>query len=199
MLDEIGSRFENNLRRVRNLVEIFDRLSPEDVDREIFASDLLRASIVLLHAALEDLLRSLAEWKLPTAAPAALASVPLQGVSDPRRTRFTMPELAKHRGRSVDDVVRDSVLFYLERSSYNDPGDVKRIVATCGGNPSVVEGFVRWMGPIMRRRHWIVHRADHSRTLEGRRHEAQAVDRATVNTWIDKVEQLGDSILNEFR
>ncbi len=197
MLNEIASRFEANLGRSRNLIDIYDR-SISEGGKGVFTSDLLRVAVVLLHASLEDLLRSLAEWKLPTAEPGALEAVPLSGTSDPRRRRFSMTELAKHRGSTVNEIVRESVRFYLERSSYNDVGQIRRLIEMCGGDPNVVNEVSRWVGPMLRRRHWIVHRADRSTTttLE---HEPQPLAREIVEMWFAKVEQLGRGTLDQFR
>lgn len=200
MLGAIEKRFEGNVRRVRNIVDVYDQLTPGGRGRrDVSSIDLLRAAVVLLHASLEDLLRSLAEWKLPTASPDALESIPLAGTSDPRRTRFSVAELARHRGRAVDEVIEDSVTFHLERSNYNNPGEIKTVVEMCGGDSSIVNSFARWMGPMMQRRHWIAHRADRNSTMGRGHHEARSLSRGTVMTWIDQTEQMAREILKEFR
>jgi hypothetical protein len=45
----------------------------------VAAIDILRAYVVLLHASMEDLLRSVLAWKLPSAKPEHLEEVPLVG------------------------------------------------------------------------------------------------------------------------
>ena len=62
----IRQRFGENLDRVRNLVSLYSSsVGVGQGRRTVQDADILRAAVVLLHATLEDLLRSLAEWKLP--------------------------------------------------------------------------------------------------------------------------------------
>ena len=79
---EISNRFDLNIKRVKNLVSIYRLIlsGPGKGRRGHQESDVLRAATVLLHASMEDVLRSLAYWKLPTAAPAVLDNIPLVGV-----------------------------------------------------------------------------------------------------------------------
>jgi len=200
MLDEIQGRFQRNLARVRNLILIYDERTPEGRGRrEVASGDLLRAAVVLLHASLEDLVRSLAQWQWPHAARESLASLPLAGSSDTRRTKFTMAELALHRGKSVDEVIAQSVADHLERSNYNDPGEIARVLASLGRDTTTVERSARWIGPMMKRRHWIVHRADRNIATGRGHHETQSIGHDTVKTWLEHVDQLGQAILDEFR
>ena len=50
--------------------------------RSVQDTDILRAAVVLLHATLEDLLRSLADWKLPTAEPMLLMTCQLPALTE---------------------------------------------------------------------------------------------------------------------
>ncbi|MCP4594168.1 MAG: hypothetical protein GY842_25850 [bacterium] len=200
MLAEIESLFESNLSRVRNIVTLYDQATADGPGQaEVLWTDVLRGAVVLLHASLEDLLRSLAAWKLPTAEPNALESIPLEGGADPRRTRFSMPELAKHRGKTVDEVVSASIESYLERSSYGHPGEIKRLLEICGGDRSVVDSYSRWLGPMMERRHWIVHQVDRKRKAGPADQRTNPLQRRTVAIWIEQVEDLTRTILEQFR
>jgi hypothetical protein len=72
MRTEIESRFKANLARVRQLVQTYEGLVGGGAGRSSVANtDILRAAVVLLHATMEDLIRSVSEWKLPTAPAAA--------------------------------------------------------------------------------------------------------------------------------
>jgi len=110
-----------------------------------------------------------------------------------------MPELAAHRGRTVDEVIQESIGVYLERSNFNHPGEVKGVVEGCGGDPTVVDAHKRWVGPMMERRHWIVHRADRNYTQGRGQHGVRSLGRGTVERWIAEVEKLGRAILEQFR
>ncbi len=172
---------------------------------EVLWTDVLRGAVVLVHASLEDLLRSLAEWKLPAAPPEVLESIPLEsipltGAGDARRTRFGMPELARHRGKPVDEVVTTSVEDHLQRATYGHPGEVKRLLVSCGGDPNVVDSYSRWLGPMMARRHWIVHEADaEPETDAGDHHQLRRLRRDDLATWVDGIENLGRVMIGQFR
>jgi hypothetical protein len=67
MKSEIEIRFKSNLERVDHLVALYDTATTGPGRRPVDKSDILRSAVVFLHATLEDFLRSLLEWKLPTA------------------------------------------------------------------------------------------------------------------------------------
>jgi hypothetical protein len=116
--EEIRGRFQVNLTRVRNILAIYLAGSGKRRGRRgVHETDLLRAAVVLLHATLEEILRSLAEWKLPAASPEALAEIPLAGAK--RGTKVGLQELAGFRGQTLDQVITESVRECLERSNYN--------------------------------------------------------------------------------
>ena len=70
--DEIRDRFRGNLHRVRIMVEAYESGAGKGKGRRsVGQTDLLRAAVVLLHATLEDLLRSVCDWKMPGANPDA--------------------------------------------------------------------------------------------------------------------------------
>ena len=108
MKQEISDRFDLNIARVRNLVSIYrTQLSgPGKGRRGHQETDVLRAALVLLHASMEDVLRSLAYWKLPAAGPAVLERIAIVGGTN---TKFHLGNLAAHRGKTVDEVIKESV------------------------------------------------------------------------------------------
>ena len=64
--DDIRGRFQDNLARVRRMVEAYESGAGKGKGRRsVKHTDLLRAAVILLHATLEDLLRNLCEWKMP--------------------------------------------------------------------------------------------------------------------------------------
>ena len=62
----IRERFERNLQRVRSLVALFSSLTGAGRGRaSVEIEDILRSAVVLLHASLEDLLRGIANVRMP--------------------------------------------------------------------------------------------------------------------------------------
>jgi hypothetical protein len=156
----------------------------------------LRAAVVLLHATLEDLLRSLAEWKLPTAPADSLDRIPLAGAGKPRE-KFGLAELAEFRGQTVDMVIAQSVETYLERSSYNHPGEIVELLARIQVNYAIDASLRNVLAVMMSRRHWIAHRADRN-TVTGPGHQmTRSISVALVKKWIKGVDRFGKEVLNQ--
>jgi len=190
---EIETRFAANLERVRHLVDAYQGAADGQGRRPVVTTDVLRAAVVFLHATLEDLLRSLLEWKLPQAAAVHLKDVPLTG-KKPRST-FTLDDLAPFRGKSVDDLIARSVLENLERSNFNDPGEVEGVLERIGLPRVLLDPYRDKLGPMMKRRHWIVHRADRNTATGRGHHAAGTLQQAAVEAWSEALRQFGADVL----
>lgn len=183
MKQEIADRFDLNIARVRNLVSIYrTQLSGSGKGRRGHQeTDVLRAALVLLHASLEDVLRSLAYWKMPAAAPAVLEKIALVGGSS---TKFHLGNLAAYRGRTVDEVIKDSVDVSLERSNYNNCDEVVGLLASVGLNPAPLQQYMPGLDSAMKRRHQIVHRADANPDTGRGRHKVSSISPRNLDDWI---------------
>jgi len=193
MKAEIETRFAANLERVRHLVDVYQGGAAGPGRRPVETTDVLRAAVVFLHATLEDLLRSLLEWKLPLAAAVHLKEVPLTGKKP--RSSFTLDDLAPFRGTSVDDLIARSVLENLERSNFNDPGEVEGVLDRIGLPKVLLDPYRDKLGPMMKRRHWIVHRADRNTATGRGHHAARALQQAAVEEWSEALKQFGTNVL----
>jgi hypothetical protein len=203
VLATLEDRFRGSLDRVRNLVTLYDRVTaPAPGRASVQESELLRAAVVFLHAAPEELLRGLAEWRLPAASVDVLSQIPFVG-GDGRRTTLTLGDLAAYRGQSVENVITKSVIAYLARSSYNNTEDVVRLLGQIG---LTQEARRRLMGAhaadlsmLMARRHHIAHRLDRNEASGRGHHAATSLGRAKVERWIGVVRQFGNEPLGEVR
>ncbi|HMV64478.1 MAG TPA: hypothetical protein PKE01_14180 [Rhodocyclaceae bacterium] len=187
MKQEIENRFDLNIRRVKNLVNIYQtQLSGAGKGRRGHQeTDVLRAAAVLLHASMEDVLRSLAYWKLPNAAAEALEIIPLVGGT---ATKFNLGALSAHRGKTVDAVLKESVDASLERSNYNNAAEVTRALASIGLNTAPLAQYMAALETAMKRRHQIVHRADANPNAGRGNHRVASIAPRTLNEWIQNVE-----------
>ncbi|MGM0578380.1 MAG: hypothetical protein ACQEXJ_21830 [Myxococcota bacterium] len=123
--DAIVDNFSSNLARVQSLLDVHDAIGTPGPGRRTTAqTDVLRAAVVLLHASLEDLLRSSSEQLLPGAEPHVLSEIGLPRGDGTSVERFRLGELARFRGDRVDDVIRAAVMAKLERSNYNNVNQV---------------------------------------------------------------------------
>lgn len=189
---EITRRFERNLSRVENLLQMYP--TEGRGRRDVEATDLLRASVVFLHATLEDLVRSVLEWKLPSAPAGSFGDVPLVGCE--RGVKIGLKELVEFRGRSVDNIIQESVTEYLSESNFGHPGELKIALEKVGLPKSIVETYQDKLGPMMSRRHWIVHRADRNDAVGSGQHSARSLGTGTIQRWLEAVRAFGFDVLN---
>src|SRR4051812_1729073 len=97
-------RYLTNMRRISALTSLVVN-GAKTLDPSV-RGDLCRAVVVFLHAAFEDMLRTVARERLATAGAKALKDIPLVGTSESGRTdKFTLSALDAHRGKTVDDVI----------------------------------------------------------------------------------------------
>jgi RiboL-PSP-HEPN len=194
---QIAERLDQNIARVRNLVDIYERhLAGSGSGRRGHkTNDVLRAAAVLLHASVEDLLRSLAYWRLPGASAEVLDKIPLASVAP--ASKFALGALATYRNKTVAEVIDISVNQYLERSNYNNPDEVSALLSSVGINVTKVNMWFTQLKELMDRRHQIVHRADRDETGGSGNYAVRSINRNTVRWWIDAVEKFGKAVLDE--
>src|SRR5258706_3639980 len=96
-------RLARNIARAHNLVSIYKFLGGSSPGRRsVGDTDVLRSAVVLIHASLEDFLRSLERAYLPKAGSTVLKEIPLKGVGrSGRAEKFSLGDLVEHRGKTV--------------------------------------------------------------------------------------------------
>ena len=191
MLVDILGRFDANIGRVENLKSIY---GPARAGRrKVHETDILRAALVLLHATMEDFLRSLQVWKAPGWAKDAVDKYPLSGNAKKRTEKFSLGELVAHRGKTVDDLITQSVTEYLKQySSFNDLGQVKDALRHCGISQAGLEAHDYGLLPTMiERRHNIVHKADRNDQVGGQgNHRTKSIEVSQLDKYLTAVKNL---------
>ncbi len=187
-------RIGDNLTRVGNLIELAQRTSLAQGTKE----DVLRSAVVFLHATLEDFLRYIGFKYLPTASEAVLDKIGLVDSSDVLRAeKFLLGKLAKHRGKTVEELIAQSVNSYLDKISFSEPGDISRLLESCDIRLEHVRPFYPAIGQLMRRRHQVVHRADLSESaIEGPR-SLVSIDPSAVTEWKEAVKHFVSAVIAE--
>ena len=203
----LRSRLQANLGRVRHLqgaaTLIANSASPnlaaESVgggDDDSIGGDILRCAVVLLHATLEDFLRSAAREHWPVEDARALVEIPLIGTAGGRKPSFHLGDLAAHLSLSVRELVAESVSAHLDRTSYNNPGQIRNLMATLGVPESLLEPYAPSLAIMMSRRHWIAHQADLASAVEDAAGRPRPIDSKILGRWIVAVEQFGADFLS---
>ncbi|TFW17554.1 hypothetical protein [Duganella callida] len=196
MKQEISDRFDLNIARVKNLVAIYNTYlsGPGAGRRGHQKTDVLRAATVFLHASLEDVLRSLAYWKLPTAAAGELDKIPFAGGT---AMKISLGSLSAHSGKTVSAVIKESVDASLERSNYNNSTEVCGLLISIGLDTVPVQPYLSTLELAMARRHQIVHRADANPAGGKGNHSVASISTATLGAWIWNTEQFVQAVLNQ--
>jgi len=178
------NRTSQNLKRAKNLVTVYQQPRRVSQDRDfVYQTDLLRAAVVFTHASLEDFIRSVRRAFLPWANEDALEAVPLAG-TDGRAEKFSLGKLAKHRDKTVQQLLDESVEQHLEQSTYNNPNEIVGVLKAIGIDVRGEDTMLRELGAMIKRRHAIVHRAD-SLEIKGKQTlQATSLEPETVLKWI---------------
>lgn len=153
--------------------------------------DMLRSVVVFAHAYLEDFLRTLARQFLPAANKDALNDVPLVGMRDHKK--FQLGDLSQHIGKSVEEVIEESVNSELERTTYNNTGAISSLLMNL--KFTVPEEHLPALGEMMQRRHTIVHRAD--RVLKDKKYVRQTISKTDVENWLSATYKFMHAVLKE--
>ncbi len=195
------TRLAENLARAEALVQIYDLTTIlrgsaqalgtlEEVGAELHFSDILRAAVVLVHATLEDYLRSTAATLLPFADESTLNTIPLVGVgSSGRAEKFLLGRLAPHRGKTVFDLIRESVDECLSTATYNDTTQISSLLVSLGAKVEKVEHLFPQLDKFVRRRHQIVHRADKAPPRVDALEQVESITPDQVREWITAVKE----------
>jgi hypothetical protein len=161
-MDELPkARFLLNMGRIHGLVQLLysnEALKPTGIfQSEGARADILRSIVVFLHATFEDILRTTARQRLGAARPQVLNSIPLVGS---RVEKFHLGALEAHRGKTVDQVIQESVEDYLDRESFGSCAAVDSVLVQMGLDTTPFKSLYAPLGQMMKRRHRIVHEAD---------------------------------------
>lgn len=205
----VTQRFAINVARVRGLLVSFKKLTkrrstPDEPPSDPI--DILRAAVVLLHATLEDLLRSLEELLLRNPTRADLHGIPFPGAGDRARgdAKITLVDLhTRFRGMPVDKVIQKAVDAHLNHLTYNNVADIKEAITRLRlPRDTFPPRLEQPLAVMIERRHMVAHRADvassnpyNFRYLEG----LGALTLSEVDSWTRAVEQLGNQVLAAFQ
>ena len=186
-------RISDNLARAKGLLRLHEVASTlgiyntEHTRADIFKGDIVRASVVLAHANLEDTIRSISAILLPLCDESALNNIPLSGsTSTGRPERFFLGKLASHRGKTVNEVLQDSVNEYLKNTNYNNTTEIASTLQSLGVDVSKVRDTFPQLDELITRRHQIVHRADKIVDDDGSE-RIRDIQVDEVEKWIDAV------------
>jgi hypothetical protein len=158
----LEARFFLNMKRFGALANLVTPASPGDQSSPLDSSvqdDISRTAVVFLHATFEDMLRTAARQRPDAIGSEDLNRIPLSGASG-RAEKFYLGALHAHRGKTVDEVLRESVEAYWERVTFGSCDDVEKALRQMGLDTGPFKVLYAGLDSMMKRRHQIVHDAD---------------------------------------
>jgi len=194
----LADRLGYNTGRAQNLVNTYDlvRVTIKGNSRgrsPVPIGDILRSAVVFTHASLEDFLRSISARLLPLANPETLNQIPLSGSNDANSKKLLLGQLVAHKGKTVDEVLQESVDSYLLRSNYNNVDQISGLLISLGIGPGIenLRPYFANLEELMQRRHQIVHRADRQEQKGRGKQIAESISKRDVVKWIKTVQVFG--------
>lgn len=159
------SRFLINISRCYNLVGIAEKLV--EFEEHDGAKDVLRNVVVLLHATLEDLVRTAAIDRFLDFAPdEAISQIPVFLNESTFLSKTSLQELKQFGEKPASQIIKDSIRFELEKRSITNVDKLSGMMKTIGIDVSKCNESFSEIAEMMRRRHNIVHRADFKTDIE---------------------------------
>lgn len=192
---EINARFEQNLSRVENLIAMYNWEGQGR--RRAHDTDVLRAAIVLLHASLEDFLRSHLILNIDSFDDDTLDAYGFPSEHKRRQEKISLSQLAKYGELDISSFVKDTVRDRIERyETFNSVGDIKNAIQKCGYNIEPIENHdFSYLAAMISRRHQIVHKADRNDIAGGRGHHRTAsVSGYTVSNYLWATRQFHNAV-----
>lgn len=175
-------QYEEGLIRVSSLIALYEKVPKDNRGKNARATDILRASVVLLHASEEDYLRNiLVQWYPFKADKTALKEVPLAGTSG-REAKFTFDKLAEFKGKTVDGLIEESICQFFSKVSFNSYSDIASRLNKIHINLVSYER-AKDINALIERRHKIVHEAD-LQTKNGKT-QTSPINAPQVRTWME--------------
>jgi len=188
---QILQRFNDNAARVRSLLTLYEGLRPRRQGRRpLHAVDILRGATVLLHAALEEVLRATAAWRFPGLGEVVLNEVPLVGVGDSGRPeKFLLGRLAHHRAKTVQQLIDESVAAHLNYFNVNNATEIASFMRKVGVDVAPFQRYFAGLDAMIARRHHIVHQADRNDQPGAGQQRARSLSSEQVRLWTTNTEQ----------
>lgn len=192
-------QLRENTSRVIKLIKLYISLSEsQDFKSHDSLDDILRLCVVFTHATLEDFLRTIAARLLPIADKDVLNQIPLEGISPSGRAeKFLLGNLTHFRGKTVDDVIQQSVISSLQRSNFNNTDDIAQLLKNINVDVSKVNQNFSDLENLMRRRHLIVHRADKESPINSDERNVTDINGNQALDWLMAVVDFINSVLSQ--
>lgn len=201
VIREIEWSYNKNSSRVASIIEVYDlHLKPAGQGQiSPTAQDVLRAGVVLLHAAIEDLLRQSRISFFPLDDDKKLDSIPLLSDRNKRPDKFGFGSLISYQKMSVYDLITQSIKEYYENyGSISTIHDLTSCIKDC--RIIDLEHNFEILKNLIARRHLIVHKGDADREAKGKgNHKVRRIKAVDLREFKDDADAFAKSFIAKLR
>jgi hypothetical protein len=88
----------------------------------------------------------------------------------------------------VAEFVLDSIIRHLDRSTFNNPGDIQALLKSLDIDLAPLDRHRAQLGAMMARRHLIAHRFDQESSADSQGHTSKALAESVAVAWLAAVE-----------
>jgi hypothetical protein len=188
-----------NSDRCVNLIFLYQRLKIVTLFSDDPAlEDILRSTVIFIHATLEEFLRRLAIQFSIEAGKEALEKIPLVGNTG-RSEKFNLQDLLEFNEKSVTDVLIDSIRSYYDRSNFNNTTEITILLRQLGLPTQRFSVHFSQIEKLFERRHQIVHRLDKIGSPDANRRELSALNVIEISKWLETISYLFFDIIDEIK
>lgn len=189
MHDFTNGEFSENMTRVANLIAASKSLVEQGAQAQKPADDVLRAAVVFLHSSLEEIIRNLYLYRLPSAGVDSLNKVPFAAHESSHRVKnILLGELLEYQGQFVENVIRESINQYVNTLNINNANQLIDCLKLAKVPHEPFRQFFEPLNSLMKRRHQIVHQMDRSNELDPLASPITSIEVKTVDGWRENLE-----------
>lgn len=184
MYDFTNGEFSENMIRVENLISAYKELEKNGIGSTQMRKDVLRASAVFLHSTLEEVVRNLFLFCLPSCHAKSLDKIPFVGHKRTNRPKeILLGDLKAYSGKLAENIIFDSINAYVDTMNINGTEKLAECLVIAEIKFEPIRKYFATLACLMERRHQIVHQMD--RTTSPSSHELSIadIDVAQVEQW----------------
>ncbi|OHR75075.1 HEPN domain-containing protein [Neisseria subflava] len=204
--DEVVSTYQKNKERVESLIQIYKNLGTEKKKgrKSVLHTDILRSSVVFLHASLEEVMRGLAIIIWPTKDAKFINDrVPLWSEKKKDRSdKFYLGELLNFEpDTTIREIIQDSVKQYIDsKFTINNVGQLKKEITDLEIFVNISDSEAQILEGFFQRRHSIVHHADKNNNIGGSgNHSTKTIKPKDVEKYITEVDKVIQALFCEMQ
>jgi len=151
--------------------------------------------VVLMHAALEEVIRNLYVWILPNGDRDKLNKIPFNRHADRNPKPILLGDLMEYQGYFIENIVVDAINLYVDRMNLNSTDQLSACLQMVAIDDQVLKTYYPDLGDIMTRRHQIVHQMDREDRLDPDTVNVSDIELDRINQWSQSLENFFNDLV----